>query len=170
MLLYTGVRLRSNLEAGPLPPPEHDLGRVWVESQMAAVPEDPGGWLLLLRVCVVCVLGVLSVSRPSVGLSMTWRPAASFAQPLESHLGKRCCMIRQPVPLLNNMQTMSCLCGGARSRPLSCTCPPPTTSSRAGAIPLCLSPTPRQRPVSAARRCAAERLPCHPAAAACLHA
>ena len=43
VLLYTGVRLRSNTEAGPLPPPEHDLGMVWVESQMAAVPEDPGG-------------------------------------------------------------------------------------------------------------------------------
>ena len=44
VLLYTGVRLRSNLEAGPLPPPEHDLGMVWVESQLAAVPEDPGEW------------------------------------------------------------------------------------------------------------------------------
>ena len=28
VLLYTGVRLRSNAEAGPLPPPEHDLGMV----------------------------------------------------------------------------------------------------------------------------------------------
>lgn len=44
VLLYTGVRLRSNLEAGPLPPPEQDLGMVWVESQLAAVPEDPGAW------------------------------------------------------------------------------------------------------------------------------
>ena len=43
VLLYTGVRLRSNTEAGPLPPPEQDLGMVWVESQLAAVPEDPGG-------------------------------------------------------------------------------------------------------------------------------
>ena len=42
VLLYTGVRLRSNLEAGPLPPPEQDLGMVWIETQMAAVPEDPG--------------------------------------------------------------------------------------------------------------------------------
>ncbi len=42
VLLYTGVRLRSNLEAGPLPPPEQDLGMVWIETQLAAVPEDPG--------------------------------------------------------------------------------------------------------------------------------
>lgn len=42
VILYTGVRLRSNLEAGPLPPPEQDIGMVWVESQLAAVPEDPG--------------------------------------------------------------------------------------------------------------------------------
>ncbi|EFN52585.1 hypothetical protein CHLNCDRAFT_58794 [Chlorella variabilis] len=39
--------LRCNLEAGPLPPPEHDLGMVWVESQLAAVPEDPGDELLV---------------------------------------------------------------------------------------------------------------------------
>ena len=54
VLLYTGVRLRSNLEAGPLPPPEHDLGMVWIETQLAAVPEDPGGYLLqlLFRVTV----------------------------------------------------------------------------------------------------------------------
>lgn len=42
VLLYTGVRLRSNETAGPPPPPEHDLGLVWIETQMAAVPEDPG--------------------------------------------------------------------------------------------------------------------------------
>ncbi|KAL4855527.1 Acid beta-fructofuranosidase 4 [Chlorella vulgaris] len=47
VLLYTGVRLRSNVEAGPLPPPEHDLGMVWVESQLAAVPEDPDDELLI---------------------------------------------------------------------------------------------------------------------------
>jgi hypothetical protein len=42
-----GVRLRSNLEAGPLPPAEHDLGMVWVETQLAAVPEDPDDDLLI---------------------------------------------------------------------------------------------------------------------------
>ena len=41
IILYTGVRLRSNHEAGPLPPPDQDLGMVWIESQCAAVPEDP---------------------------------------------------------------------------------------------------------------------------------
>jgi hypothetical protein len=41
-ILYTGVRLRSNPGCGPLPQPEHDLGLVWIESQCAAVPEDPG--------------------------------------------------------------------------------------------------------------------------------
>ncbi len=42
VLLYTGVRLRSNESAGELPPPEQDLGMVWIETQLAAVPEDPG--------------------------------------------------------------------------------------------------------------------------------
>ena len=46
VLLYTGVRLRSNAEAGPPPPPEHDLQLPFVESQLAAVPESPGDLLL----------------------------------------------------------------------------------------------------------------------------
>lgn len=41
------MRLRSNTSAGPLPPPEHDLGMVWIESQCAAVPEDPDDELLI---------------------------------------------------------------------------------------------------------------------------
>lgn len=47
VILYTGVRLRSNASAGPLPPPEHDLGMVWIESQCAAVPADPNDDLLI---------------------------------------------------------------------------------------------------------------------------
>ncbi|KAL4420475.1 hypothetical protein ABPG75_010131 [Micractinium tetrahymenae] len=47
VLLYTGVRLRSNESAGELPPPEHDLGMVWIETQLAAVPEDPDDELLI---------------------------------------------------------------------------------------------------------------------------
>lgn len=47
VLLYTGVRLRSNDAAGPLPPEEHDLGMVWIETQCAAVPEDPHDELLV---------------------------------------------------------------------------------------------------------------------------
>ena len=46
VLLYTGVRLRSNAEAAPPPPPEHDLQLPFVESQLAAVPESPGDPLL----------------------------------------------------------------------------------------------------------------------------
>jgi hypothetical protein len=61
VLLYTGVRLRSNVEAGPLPPPEHDLGMVWVESQLAAVPEDPGACL------PACLAACMSVA--------CWTPA-----------------------------------------------------------------------------------------------
>lgn len=47
MILYTGVRLRSNHEAGPLPPEDQDLGMVWIESQCAAVPQDPDDDLLV---------------------------------------------------------------------------------------------------------------------------
>ena len=42
-----GVYLKANAEAVAalgLPAPEHDLGLRFVETQLAAVPEDPGGW------------------------------------------------------------------------------------------------------------------------------
>ena len=39
VLLYTGVRLRSNEAAGAPPAPEHDLNLPFIESQCAAVPE-----------------------------------------------------------------------------------------------------------------------------------
>ena len=42
-ILYTGVRLRSNRACGPPPPPSQDLGLLFIESQLAAVPADPGG-------------------------------------------------------------------------------------------------------------------------------
>lgn len=38
-ILYTGVRLRNNIECGPLPPPESDLNLEFLESQCAAVAE-----------------------------------------------------------------------------------------------------------------------------------
>jgi len=41
VILYTGVRLRSNPDAGPLPPRECDLGLPFVESQLTAEPADP---------------------------------------------------------------------------------------------------------------------------------
>ena len=41
-ILYTGVRLRSSPTALPPPPPDQDAGLLWIESQCAAVPEDPG--------------------------------------------------------------------------------------------------------------------------------
>ena len=37
-ILYTGVRLRSNPECGPLPPVEQDLNLPFVESQLVATP------------------------------------------------------------------------------------------------------------------------------------
>lgn len=40
IILYTGVRLRSNPECGPLPPAECDLNLPFIETQLAAVPED----------------------------------------------------------------------------------------------------------------------------------
>ena len=47
MILYTGVRLRSNHETGPLPPSDQDLGMAFIESQCAAVPADDGDDLLV---------------------------------------------------------------------------------------------------------------------------
>ena len=38
IILYTGVRLRSNPECGPLPPAECDLNLPFIETQLAAVP------------------------------------------------------------------------------------------------------------------------------------
>jgi hypothetical protein len=42
VILYTGVRLRTNNEVGPLPPPDRDLNLPFIESQITAVPSDPG--------------------------------------------------------------------------------------------------------------------------------
>ena len=38
-ILYTGVRLRSNPECGPLPPAECDLNLPFIESQLVAVAD-----------------------------------------------------------------------------------------------------------------------------------
>ena len=67
-ILYTGVRLRSNPDCGPLPPPEYDLGLVWVErcvlccavcavlcvcvcvcARVCALPREGGGWISCRR-------------------------------------------------------------------------------------------------------------------------
>lgn len=42
VLLYTGVRLRTNPAAPPLPPPDCDLQLPFIESQLLAVPTEPG--------------------------------------------------------------------------------------------------------------------------------
>lgn len=42
-ILYTGVRLRSSPTSLPPPPADQDAGLLWIETQCAAVPEDPGG-------------------------------------------------------------------------------------------------------------------------------
>lgn len=39
IILYTGVRLRSNPDCGPLPPAECDLNLPFIETQLAAIPE-----------------------------------------------------------------------------------------------------------------------------------
>lgn len=44
VILYTGVRLRTNADAQPLPPPECDLQLPFIEAQLYAVPRDPGEW------------------------------------------------------------------------------------------------------------------------------
>ncbi|KXZ49898.1 hypothetical protein GPECTOR_19g349 [Gonium pectorale] len=41
VILYTGVRLRSNDSCGPLPPTECDLGMPFIESQCAVRPVNP---------------------------------------------------------------------------------------------------------------------------------
>lgn len=38
VILYTGVRLRSNVDCGPLPPSEQDLNLPFVECQLSAKP------------------------------------------------------------------------------------------------------------------------------------
>ena len=40
-IMYTGVRLRSNPDCGPLPPQDCDLNLPFIESQLIAIPE-PG--------------------------------------------------------------------------------------------------------------------------------
>ena len=70
MILYTGVRLRSNHEAGSLPPSDQDLGMVWIESQCAAVPEDEGDELLVRWK----KLDIPFIGLPPRGIDLTgWR-------------------------------------------------------------------------------------------------
>ena len=54
VILYTGVRLRSNPECGDLPPPECDLNLPFIESQLSAVPEPSARSLASLPVCMAC--------------------------------------------------------------------------------------------------------------------
>ena len=56
VILYTGVRLRSNPECGDLPPPECDLNLPFIESQLSAVP-DPGE--PLFTDSFVCIRAIL---------------------------------------------------------------------------------------------------------------
>jgi hypothetical protein len=50
--MYTGVRLRTNAAAGPLPPADRDLQLPFIESQITAVPEDPGAFFLCCGACL----------------------------------------------------------------------------------------------------------------------
>jgi hypothetical protein len=43
-ILYTGVRLRSNTDCGPLPPPNQDLQLPFVECQLLAVADKGERW------------------------------------------------------------------------------------------------------------------------------
>jgi len=42
ILLYTGVRKRTNVDAHPQPPPDCDLHLPVIEAQLYAVASDPG--------------------------------------------------------------------------------------------------------------------------------
>lgn len=60
----SGVYLKANEEAVAalgLPPPEHDLGLRFVETQLAAVPEDPGGCHSIAPACCASVCVAVSV-------------------------------------------------------------------------------------------------------------
>ncbi|KDD73923.1 hypothetical protein H632_c1726p0, partial [Helicosporidium sp. ATCC 50920] len=70
LLLYTGVRLRSKAEAHDLPPPELDLGLVWIETQMAARPTHAGDdWLVHWTKCEAAFLKLPPAYKPLTG----WR-------------------------------------------------------------------------------------------------
>lgn len=51
-ILYTGVRLRSNPECGPLPPQECDLNLPFIETQLVAVA-DKGRKAASMQLCAV---------------------------------------------------------------------------------------------------------------------
>lgn len=71
VILYTGVRLRSNPECGPLPPANQDLNLPFVESQLSAVPL--AGW-------AAAGMGALHAlaSRTAVALSASTRFAEMY--------------------------------------------------------------------------------------------
>jgi hypothetical protein len=53
------VRLRTNVDAQPLPPPECDLHLPFIEAQLYAVPRDPGETTALLKWVLSVILGGL---------------------------------------------------------------------------------------------------------------
>ena len=83
-ILYTGVRLRSNPECGPLPPPECDLNLPFIESQLCAVAclgaplpvlggrpgcARPGAQASRAVICVEAALGACVLSLPTCAVS-----------------------------------------------------------------------------------------------------
>ena len=58
VILYTGVRLRSNAACGPLPPPEYDLNLPFIESQLWAVPDTGVCCMLHLSLHGISNLGM----------------------------------------------------------------------------------------------------------------
>jgi sucrose-6-phosphate hydrolase SacC (GH32 family) len=78
-ILYTGVRLRSNGECGPLPPANQDLHLPFIESQLMAVAEPggaqarPAGWAgaaARLSMCRTPVMSWLPASAPRPGAAV----------------------------------------------------------------------------------------------------
>jgi len=73
-LLYTGVRLRSNADAGPPPAPEHDLQLPFIEAQLCAVPDPSDPTLSTWTKLPTPILALPPANAPLVG----WRDPFIF--------------------------------------------------------------------------------------------
>lgn len=74
MILYTGVRLRSNPECGPLPPLEQDLQLPFIEQQFAAVPVEGDDLLRVWQKAEKPIIDLPPANLPLVG----WRDPFIF--------------------------------------------------------------------------------------------
>jgi hypothetical protein len=116
IILYTGVRLRTNVDGQPLPPPECDLHLPFIEAQLYAVPRDPGEqrrWLGMMRGVVRAVDGG-SFLQVCCGMVEWWLMGGWGAPAAHAQLYAGACAAFMPPKLALRVCAAVCSAEGPR--------------------------------------------------------